>query len=409
MRVARTLQETLKECAERLRRYRHGQRIGEQNTKASLIEPVIEALGWDIHDLDEVNREYRFGPSANPVDYALLLLRRPRLFIEAKGLGEDLSQLRWATQVLSYATSAGVRWVVLTNGDEWRIYNAHAPVPVDQKLYRSVSISADPGGAADVLALLSKDAMNGDRIDDLWRAEFVDGQLRSALAELFDGGDPAAELVSLVHRRTRDLSEADVRAGLIRARATFDFPAAGSAPSASSRPPAASPPPSPGGAGAGAAGSSPRPSSTVSATTGPPASTVVASTSVPASVPTSVPTSATSPARITPEERSLKLTDLLNAGIVQPGSTLTADYRGGRRTAEVLPDGKVRFGGERLSLSAAGAAAKVDIAGPGLPDSARQTDGWEFWKAPDPTSGQLISLRNLRRDLARSLPRRPSP
>ncbi|EIV94885.1 putative type IV restriction endonuclease [Frankia sp. QA3] len=400
VRVARTLQETLKECADRLGRYRHGRRIGEQNTKASLIEPVIEALGWDIHDLDEVNREYRFGPSANPVDYALLLLRRPRLFIEAKGLGEDLSQLRWATQVLSYATSAGVRWVALTNGDEWRIYNAHAPVPVDQKLYRSVSISADPGGAAEVLALLGKDAMNGDRIDDLWRAEFVDGQLRSALAELFDGGDPAAELVSLVHRRTRDLSEADVRAGLIRTRATFDFPAgfpaAGSAPRTSSLPPAVSPPPASSGAGTGP---SPRPSSTVSVTTGPPAPTAVASASA----------SATSPARVTPEERSLKLTDLVKAGIVRPGSTLTGDYRGGRRTAEVLPDGKVNFGGDELSLSAAGAAAKVDIAGPGLPETARQTDGWDFWKAPDPTSGQLVSLKNLRRDLARSLPRRPSP
>ncbi len=137
------------------------------------------------------------------------------------------------------------------------------------------------------------------------------------------------------------------------------------------------------------------------ATIGPPAPAAVASPSV--------PTSAASPARITPEERSLKLTDLVKAGIVRPGSTLTADYRGGRRTAKVLPDGQVSFGGERLSLSAAGAAAKVDIAGPGLPETARPTDGWEFWKAPDPTNGQLVSLRNLRRDLARSLPRRPSP
>lgn len=118
---------------------------------------------------------------------------------------------------------------------------------------------------------------------------------------------------------------------------------------------------------------------------------------------------ATQPARVTPEERSLKLTDLVKAGIVRPGSTLTGDYRGGRRTAEVLPDGKVGFGGDELSLSAAGAAAKVDIAGPGLPETARQTDGWDFWKAPDPTNGQLVSLKNLRRDLARSLPRRPSP
>lgn len=384
VRVARTLHDTLKECAERLGRYRSGQRIGEQNTKASLIEPVIEALGWDIHDLGEVNREYRFGPSANPVDYALLLLGRPRLFVEAKGLGEDLSQLRWATQVLSYATAAGVRWVVLTNGAEWRIYNAHAPVPVEQKLYRSVRIADGPGAAAGVLALLSKDAMSRDRIEDLWRSEFVDGQIRSALSELFDGGEPAPELVSLVRRRTRDLSEADVRAALIRVRATFDFPEAEPVPRTFLVPPAASP----NGAGNDAR---PAPSSTTTKAAGRPTPTAV------------TPASASDPSRVTPEERKLKLTDLIRAGIVQPGSVLTGDYRGQRRTVQVLPDGTVSLGGERLSLSAAGRAAKTDIAGPGLPETTLATDGWEFWKAPDPARGRLVSLKSLRRDLARSL------
>ncbi|MET0236813.1 MAG: hypothetical protein ABW224_19345 [Kibdelosporangium sp.] len=45
------LYDTIKDCVERLDRYtRQGQRIGEQNTKASLIEPVIKALGWDVLD-----------------------------------------------------------------------------------------------------------------------------------------------------------------------------------------------------------------------------------------------------------------------------------------------------------------------------------------------------------------------
>lgn len=52
------------------------------------FEPVIGTLGWDGLDPDEVHREYRRRPTDNPVDYALLLLlRTPRLFIEAKGLG----------------------------------------------------------------------------------------------------------------------------------------------------------------------------------------------------------------------------------------------------------------------------------------------------------------------------------
>jgi predicted type IV restriction endonuclease len=33
--------------------------IGESNTKASLIEPLLQALGWDVHDPREVHREWR--------------------------------------------------------------------------------------------------------------------------------------------------------------------------------------------------------------------------------------------------------------------------------------------------------------------------------------------------------------
>lgn len=93
-------------------------RIGEQNTKATLIEPILEALGWDIRDWDEVHREYRSKSADSPVDYALKIMRTPRLFLEAKGLGEDLSDRKWVAQVLGYATMAGVEWCVLTDGDE---------------------------------------------------------------------------------------------------------------------------------------------------------------------------------------------------------------------------------------------------------------------------------------------------
>jgi len=110
------LRAVINECVERVERFRRQpQRIGEQNTKASLIEPVIAALGWDTRDPDEVHREYRRRRSDNPVDFALLL-RTPRLFIEAKGFGENLDDPRWGNQIIGYASSAGVEWVALTDG-----------------------------------------------------------------------------------------------------------------------------------------------------------------------------------------------------------------------------------------------------------------------------------------------------
>lgn len=39
----------------------------------------------------------------------------PKLFVEAKALGHSLDDHKWESQVLWYATVAGVQWVVLTN------------------------------------------------------------------------------------------------------------------------------------------------------------------------------------------------------------------------------------------------------------------------------------------------------
>jgi hypothetical protein len=150
------LRRALVDVAERIERHR-GARIGEQNTKAALIVPVLRALGWDVEDLDEVHLEYRFKSPDKPVDFALMLQRKPVLFIEAKSLDEDLNDRRWASQIVSYAAVAGVEWVVLTNGDGYRIFNAHAPVDIDQKLFRTVQISRDASETADALRLLTKD------------------------------------------------------------------------------------------------------------------------------------------------------------------------------------------------------------------------------------------------------------
>ena len=190
---------------------RHGrENIGEQDTKAALIVPMLRSLGWDVEDLEDVKLEYRRRPSDNPVDYALFLLRTPRLFIEAKSLGSHLDDGKWALQILNYATAAGVEWVALTDGNEWRIYNSHATVPVEQKLFRVVRVS-DPGSRAeDTLRLLAKAQMADHLIDDLWKSDFIDRQVRDALMRLF-GPEPEPSLVRLVRSKTPALSPSEVR------------------------------------------------------------------------------------------------------------------------------------------------------------------------------------------------------
>src|ERR1019366_6030427 len=82
--------------------------IGEQNTKATLIDPVLTALGWNLDNYDEVRHEYKPKPQANPVDYALFQNRTACLLIEAKSLEQDLNDDKWIAQNVFYAAVAGV-------------------------------------------------------------------------------------------------------------------------------------------------------------------------------------------------------------------------------------------------------------------------------------------------------------
>lgn len=355
------LVEAVHQAEKWLDRYEpQGHRIGEENTKAGLIEPILAALGWDVRDPDEVHREYRRLPTDNPVDYALLILRVPRLLVEAKGIGERLDDPRWANQTVAYATAAGVEWVVITNGAEWRIYNSHAPVPLEQKLFRAFKLRDDMDEAVAVLELLSKTNMNDNRIQELWKAYFVDQQVHEALVDLFSGGEPAKELVAAVRARTKNLDLKDLRTSLTRVRARFEFPALRdlAAPSGAGTP------------------------SVVSETAG--------------------SARAAAPQRVTAAEQAVKLADLISRGLLSAGATLMCQREGRELTGTLLADGSIEVAGATYRTpSAAGAAAKMAMAGGPLPDSVKATDGWGFWQTKDST-GAVVTLKDLRRRAARS-------
>jgi len=346
---ADSLRETLDDVAERIERYRD-KRIGEQNTKATLIVPVLRALGWNVEDLDEVHLEYKFKSQDKPVDYALMLQRKPVLFIEAKGLDEDLNDRRWASQIVSYAAVAGVEWVMLTNGDGYRIYNAHAPVALDEKLFRSIQISVDAPEAANALRLLTKDELRRKSLQTLWQAQSIDNRVRQAVEQLFDP-EPSPWLVRRLARSIEGLSPGDVRAALSRARITLDFPAADSS--------------------------------------------VTELQEVPAEKSERTRTPAGTPGAATRYDVTVK--QLLDAGLIGTGTQLHQRYLGREVTATVEPDGRIQVGGEVYnSLSIAGGVARAGVKGP--PAGGRryyQTNGWTFWQYTD-ASGKQQPMEALR-------------
>jgi len=302
-------------------------RIGEQNTKATLVEPILEVLGWDIRDWDEVHREYRGKSADSPVDYALKIMRTPRLFLEAKGLGEDLADRKWVAQVLGYATVAGVEWCVLTDGDEWRFYNSTAAVDADEKLFRRVRLS--DGNLDDTMAtllLLARDNIEGNLLEPLWAAHFVDRRVKQALLDMLESRDKG--LVRLIHQKVPKVQPKQITESLGRLEVRLDSPPVRPLSGAMPSVPALQP-----------AGSAPK----------------------------------TSIGRKPKQDR---LADLIAAGVLKAPMRLFSRYKKQMLEATLLPTGEVEFQGQRYaSPSDAGGAAKATLTGKKM-----ATDGWSFWR-----------------------------
>jgi len=316
--------------------------IGEQNTKAMLIEPVLEALGWDVRDWDDVQREYKVKSKDKPVDYALKVSRMPKLFIEAKGLGENLCDRRWVNQIISYSAVAGVEWCVLTDGDEYRFYNAVAPVEAEEKLLCKLRVSeGKEEDVASSLALLSRSNMEGNLLASLWEAHFVDRRVKAALMGMISSADKS--LVRLIRKRTGKLQPKEITDSIRRLVIQID------------QPPTPKPPPM-----------------------------------RPAIPPEDVERKRGG--RRVRHDHGVTLADIVKARLLAPPVKLFRRYKGQMLEAVLLADGQVEFQGTRYSsCSKAGETARATVTGRKM-----NTNGWSFWqtKGDDGRLRELTHVRN---------------
>lgn len=367
------LEETLKSVADKVRRFK-GRYIGEQNTKASLIDPVLEALGWDVRDFDEVHREFKPTAKDSPVDYALKIIKKARLFLEAKGLDENLSDRKWIAQVLGYATVAGVEWCVLSDGDEYRFYNASAPLDADEKLFCKLRLSeVSESEAAKTLSMISRSNMQDNLLDVLWSAHFVDRQVREVLRGLIDSPDPRfVRLIRSVADRLTPKEIADsIRRLDIQIAPASNLPVAGTASHARGNTNADAPQ----GDRSNAAKSAWQTRRTKGLDD--------------SSLPKKMSNSAKS-------KRSIKhipvtLADLIQGGLLKTPLRLFRKYKGKMLEATLNTDGTVRYDGtEYASGSNAAGFARQTVTGRYM-----STNGWSFWQYTD-DAGNKVTLEETR-------------
>ena len=354
----RNLREEVKRVVAQMDRARdRSDRLSEADTKAAFIEPILSSLGWDLRDVFSVSREYRHRPQDNPVDYALFIARSPVLFVEAKSLSKDLCDYKWVSQTIAYANAAGVEWCALTNGDEYKIYNAFAKAEADKKLFRSFKLSeaGDLSLAVDTLLLLSSETLAEKRIDVLWREQFVDGKVRDAVTALFI--EPDESLVRLIVKKTDQLRPPEVRESLRRCGFDLRYPQTAHVDPVLDE---AARKPALGGNNGGEAAS-----------------------------------------EEVERRPRVRIRDLITAGLVVPPVEIECTYKGTRLTATIADDGLIHFDGATYGSPAhAGGVAKNKVSGP-PPDGKEywSTGGWGFWRYRDSDTGELEPIAKWREQL----------
>lgn len=138
----------------------------EAQTRNEFIEPLFEALGWDMRNLEhqgEVTTEENV--SGGRVDLAFRLGNIPVMFLEAKAIKVDLDEWKWAEQAINYSWNKSVTWAVLTDFEGVKIFNAELPPKnIARNLFIEIHVN-EFADRFDQLWLLSKESFEQRLLD----------------------------------------------------------------------------------------------------------------------------------------------------------------------------------------------------------------------------------------------------
>ena len=155
------LVSVIESLQERIRSHGAVLRENETRTRMALIDPLLQALGWDVSDPEVVTPEYNVG--GGWADYALLRSDgQPAATVEAKKLGERLDSHRM--QMLNYSNAWGVEYAGLSDGNHWELYKVFERGKLEERRILDISIVDAPAHES-VLKLLL-----------LWRPNLASGQ-----------------------------------------------------------------------------------------------------------------------------------------------------------------------------------------------------------------------------------------
>lgn len=114
----------------------------EEATKTSLIMPLIQTLGYDIFNPEELIPEYVADvgiKKGEKIDYAIMQGEEPVILIEAKSVNEQLA--KHDSQLFRYFGTTKAKFAILTNGIEYKFFtDLDEQNKMDQKPFFAIDL-----------------------------------------------------------------------------------------------------------------------------------------------------------------------------------------------------------------------------------------------------------------------------
>ena len=128
----------------------------ETGTRQVLIDPLLRVLGWEVADPTQVRLEFgisKLDGGKKFADYALMQNGEPVAVVEAKRLRTKTLDAAIGAAMVE-AVERGIKYILVTDGDQWRIYDVFKAASIDKSLIVKFSVMSDPLSVSAVNALV---------------------------------------------------------------------------------------------------------------------------------------------------------------------------------------------------------------------------------------------------------------
>jgi len=216
-----TAREKVQDLIDKYHREEASGMIGQYNeseTKTGFIEPLLQALGWNTQDRNEVGLEEKI--SRGRVDYSLKIKGSPKIYIETKPPRANLTKTETISQAITYGyNKRTIQWVLLTDFQELRLFDVTIR-PNKRNLAAGLRMDLTYDHFSerfDDLWLLSKESVESGLLDRTLLAKKLDRQRRPVDKEILEDMKRWREsLAKNIYKYHSDMTEEQLKENVQR-------------------------------------------------------------------------------------------------------------------------------------------------------------------------------------------------